>query len=628
MIDSLYLITEPSQLLFLERKIEKSNNGLLVSFSTFEISDKIKVDYKHADEFLSNQERLKIFDKTVSLYNWYSQEKSFEIFNYEGINLLGLLDTTEFHQFVIEKLKIFLTIKNILEKTKPKKIFAPKFLSVPILSLINTNDIEIIWLNIEKDEKLIWDNVSYKFNLFSKSIRVNISRKNLNILKKFIENFISVFYDIKKLNAKKKSLLFLEFNPIDYEEIFENLQDYDGQIVFFNNRRPLIYNFETLRNYTKLKYKILTKKSISNFNDKKLKEITRKYSILFEQIADDEKLFTIFSVDGISFWNFIKEHFLNSLKTRLPSYIENLFISKKLLENFDVRCIISLNVVGETEKIVLNSNKNSIPSIMLEHAYANYVPEISRYDILSMYSLFPDKIAVWGNVQKNYLLNQHKIDPKKILEVGSPRHDSFFTTNTKIINHKKINHKKIVLITLHPISNITGMNTFSLFRKFEKSLFELLRILKSNNVKIIIKLHPGQIEHNKEIEQIIRKIDSTIEIHQTIPIKKLLMQSNFLINISSEGFDPSTVLLESMILKIPSMNIIIDNRIYDFQFLKDDSVITLVPDEQFEQNIENFLNDSKLIKKLIDNGIKHVEKYMVNPGTASRNFSNILKNFQ
>lgn len=622
MVDSLYLITDPTQLSLLENKIEKSNNGLLVSFSTSEISDKIKIESKHADEFLSKEERLKIFDKTISLYNWYEQDRSFDIFNFQGINLLGFLDTAEFHQFVLEKIKIFVTIKNILNQTKPKKIFAPKFFSEAISSIIKTNDVELTWLNIQTSNELYWDKINFKFNILSKPMSLDISRKNFYVLKNLFENFVSTFFGINKLDPKKKSLLFLEFDPINYEEIFKNLQDYDGQIIMYNNRRPLIYNFETLKNCREVNYKILTKESLSNSNLKILEKTTKKYLRLFEQITDNEKIRTIFSIDDISFWSFIKNPLFNTLKNRLGNYLENLLISKEFLENFDVRCIISTNVVGETEKIVLKTNQNLIPSIMLEHAYANYVPEISRYDILSMYPLFKDKIAVWGNVQKNYLIDQHNMDSKKILEIGSPRHDSFF-----IKKIKKMNNVKTVLVTIHPISNVTGMATFSLRKKFEKSLSELIRILKSNQVKIIIKLHPSQIEHNREIEQIIGQIDPNITIHQTIPIKELLPQSNFLINISSEGYDPSTVLLESMILKIPSTNIIMDNEIYDFQFLKDDSVFTVIPDDQFEQNINNFLNNSTLQKKLITNGIKHVEKYLVNPGTASRHFSSILKNF-
>ena len=39
-------------------------------------------------------------------------------------------------------------------------------------------------------------------------------------------------------------------------------------------------------------------------------------------------------------------------------------------------------------------------------------------------------------------------------------------------------------------------------------------------------------------------------------------------NISPEGFDISTVLMESMILNVPSLNVILDEKIFDYEINK------------------------------------------------------------
>ena len=75
--------------------------------------------------------------------------------------------------------------------------------------------------------------------------------------------------------------------------------------------------------------------------------------------------------------------------------MELILSSKMYMENSNIHSILSLNVIGETEKAILSQISKNINSIMLEHAFANYTEKISRYDILSNYSLFPDKIAVW-----------------------------------------------------------------------------------------------------------------------------------------------------------------------------------------------------------------------------------------
>ena len=46
---------------------------------------------------------------------------------------------------------------------------------------------------------------------------------------------------------------------------------------------------------------------------------------------------------------------------------------------------------------------------MLEHGYANYVSEISRYDILSMYSLVNDKIKIPNLKERDYGFFERKL---------------------------------------------------------------------------------------------------------------------------------------------------------------------------------------------------------------------------
>ena len=53
-----------------------------------------------------------------------------------------------------------------------------------------------------------------------------------------------------------------------------------------------------------------------------------------------------------------------------------------------------------------------------------------------MYSSFKDKIALWGNTQKEYLIAQHAISEERILTIGSPRHDIFFKNQNYQYNHR------------------------------------------------------------------------------------------------------------------------------------------------------------------------------------------------
>ena len=60
--------------------------------------------------------------KTVSLYNWHDQIKE-KLPVYNGINIFSLLDTAEFHEFILNNIYEFFLIKKIIINLKPKKTY-------------------------------------------------------------------------------------------------------------------------------------------------------------------------------------------------------------------------------------------------------------------------------------------------------------------------------------------------------------------------------------------------------------------------------------------------------------------------------------------------------------------------
>ena len=385
----------------------------------------------------------------------------------------------------------------------------------------------------------------------------------------------------------------------------------------------MFYDLNTLNLLKKLNCKVLNIKNLTSSDTNLIKTLTKEYFNTFDSVWQNDKIFNeIFSLEGFSFWPYIKNQLLKSYKLRMTEYFKTILASKKILKIFDISCIVSFNVIGETEKIILDVNNNKIPSIMLEHAYANYVPEISRYDFWSMYPLFKDKIAVWGDVQKQYLINQHEIDEKRILTVGSPRHDVFFKKK------KCKSNQKTLLLTMHPLSNIVGQDTMSHYIKFEKTIIDFCKIIKNiPDLQLIVKLHPSDVSHNVFILNLFNKIDPSIPVFQNKSIMELLLQCDTLVNISPEGFDPSTVMMEALILKIPVMNIILDNALYDFQYVKDNAILSISDDSDLENNLMEILFNEEFRNELIKNGQKHLKTYLSNHGFASYHFAKILKTY-
>ena len=197
---------------------------------------------------------------------------------------------------------------------------------------------------------------------------------------------------------------------------------------------------------------------------------------------------------------------------------------------------------------------------------------------------------------------------------GSPRHDVFF--NKKIIKNQ--NKQKIILLTPHPINNLSGIADTNLYLRFETFITNfLIAIKKISNVKIIVKLHPGQDEYSKHMITLFRKFDLDIEIHHVTPIIDLLSKCDALLNVSPESYDTSTIILESLIMKIPTINVLLDNQNHPFSFVKDNAVLTISDKSNMEEILNKILFDTKIRKTLQTNGEKHVIRYLNTPGNAS-----------
>lgn len=582
------------------------------------------IQHEIADEKLTNDELNTIFDKVVSLYDWYDSIPNNSEFKIDGVNFFSILDTQELQAFLANFLYDFLIIKRIIEKKLPKKIITSHSLRKTILPFIQNHGFDHEILKSAEIETMSYESIEIKLNVGKIPVSLSLSRSNYLKLKKFIEEIVCRFYNFwPDRNTSKKSALLLEMNPVDYELLIKELADDTTQIIFLNNRRPAIWNrksIEILRHY---KCKVMDLHRLLSNNVRKDVETTAsnlKQKIIL--LKNNEDLKRTFTYDGMSFWSGISDDLLTTFENRVNWYVFLLKGAKIALADFDVKWILSLNVVGETEKSILALNRNKIPSVMLEHAFANYIPEISRYDILSMYSLFKDRVAVWGDIQKSYLVNQHKIEENRIIVSGSPRHDVFFT--------KKIptnNIQKTILITPRPIIDTALHKKVESYQKYEKLLERLITYFKKNNdVKVIIKTHPGLDLHNSEIKNIIRKNNPDIPVYQNVPIKELIDGSYAHINISPEGFDLSTVVLESLIMDVPVMNIILDGTVYDFEVNKMNAIKNVFVDTSLEKHLDELIFDKSFRDSLIQNGQRFLLKYLSNMGNASKHLAKELEN--
>ena len=600
--------------------LSKSGTIYSMNYEVHQYLEDLAIVHEIAENVLDNVDEDKIFDKVVSLYDWYKKIPQHQEMEYHGFNLFEMLDTTELHTFLISKLYEIYIIQKILKNKTPKKIFSTLLQNF----ITNMKDERTEFIGIENTLKtnMVWNKIEIKFNLGKIPISFRISRNLYFKLKSTFENFICGFNNLwVDFNDKRESILLLEFNPSAYGELIKNLSKTNKQIVLFNNRRSAIWNKSSINLLKSTNSKILSINKLMNQNQKqKIKNESLKYEKILENILNEKSLSDIFILNDHSFWNELKHELIETFKNRLFWYLQLIYSSKMYIKNSNIHSILSLNVMGETEKSILSQSSNNTNSIMLEHAFANYTKEISRYDILSNYSLFPDKIAVWGKVQQMYLETIHKISDKNIIICGSPRHDSFFQSK-----NPKRTSKNTILLCPRPIVELTCHNSTQMYIKYERILKTTIQKLKTlPNTQLIFKLHPGDIAHNDLIKKVIQKIDPSIVIFHTKPIDVLIRESDLVLVISPEGFDPSTVILESIILKKPVINLILDEKLNDFSYERHKAVLSITEKNDLQKIIMNLYDDSQYKNSLLLNGEKFLQDYLSNHGTASEIFAKEL----
>lgn len=595
-----------------------------LNIETHKHLEKRNLSHEIGETYLSENERIKLFDKTVDFHNWYEKNKDLNFFEFENINLLGLLDTVEFHTFLINELITFFTIHNIIENEQPNRIFSSQNLS-EIIKLLVTDNIEYNFYTNQFSQKLQWDEITVKQNIGPLPISFNISRNTFSKIKSIWERIICSFFNLwfNFKNSDQKTILFLEFYPPLYEKLLFNLQKNGYNIIFLNRRKPAVFDYKSIKLLRKVNGKIINPNNLINSDEKnQIQIVANEYLEKIESIFSKDEIFdNLFNFNNYNLWKLVKNKLLETYKIRLYDYVLSLKFSKNLFKKINVSCILGLNEIGETEKSIIASNNNKIPIILLEHGFSNLSSESARFGILANYSNFNDKIAVWSDKQKSFLIDFFKLDPSRIIVSGSPRHDYLFENNKPRINTKN----KTILIAPTPITQIQGFDTSDIHLQYELILRKILTTLKKLNCNIVIKLHPSQNIHNKMIKNLVSQIDKKIPIHLISPINELIDLSDIVITITPESWAPSTIILESLIQNRPIININLDKHLQEFDFIKTESILSILNNSDIEKNISDLILDDELQDKLIQNGQKFVKTFLHNPGTASLTLAEKIK---
>ena len=570
------------------------------------------IHHKLIDDYITDLDRREIFDFSIRCLKKI-EEFNGSVLTFHDINLVNLIDRGELHGFLMNIIPKIKVVGQILQNNNYEKIFlASNIYEIFVDSRFKEN---IRLLNTIQDEFMSFEKIDIPIELGILKTKITIDRSKYKIIKHVIEKCIGNFFGLRK-NDKKKIVL-LEFNPEVYHDLLKEINRRGFQPVLINFRRSPIFNFKTIRYLIKSKSAImfpkdwLEKVELEEFEKNKINFFNK-----MNEVIKNKKIFLNFDYKGINFSSFLQKTLNRILIQRLDEYIMQILIAESIKSRSDIQGIVTLNFSGETEK-VFSYVQEKIPILYLQHGFANYIESTSHFDVLDDFHLIKNKIAVWGDIIKDYLIRVKAIPENKIIVSGSPKYDSF----SRIEKNKK--RKKIMLVTIRPITMVLEGPRIELYEKYKNTLDKLILISNNiENLEIIFKLHPQQNPSNQIIIDMIKK-NNKIKILQFNPIKELLSDCDLHVNIAPDNFDASTVILEAMIMGKPTLNIQLQKNEIEFEFMKENAIKSVYYDSNIEQLVLDLISNHG-IEELLNNSQNFLNKYMKNRGNAAKKLIDLM----
>ena len=345
---------------------------------------------------------------------------------YENINIFRIIDRNEILEYLMELFSESLVIKKIITKFSPDIIYASKEVIETIKG--KDNKLKLIEIYEEHEKELTFDYVNIRKKIWGFEINSKISRKQFKIIKNVIHILNKILNRNNDLDNDERKILFFEFDPNLYKNLLKQVRKIGYTPVLINFRKPAIsskVSFDIIRE-TK---SIVFSPGILKIDKTMFREIEEKCKKLIN-FVDRNHDFLEFDIFDLKLSKIIKNQVLRILNDRLEDYIRQINYFKLLDERNDIVAGISLNLSGETEMIFSKIRKNT-PLILLQHGFSNYYDFNSYLDNLDDYDLLCERIAVWGNPVRDYLIKKYNFKEENILVSGSPRHENF-NPNKKI----------------------------------------------------------------------------------------------------------------------------------------------------------------------------------------------------
>ena len=586
-----------------------------LSYSSHRYLSKNNIVHEVGEFLLSEDDKTLIDQKTrQATINWYNKEEVRDLLVFEGLNLGSTLEQELLHYFLSLYRKA-ITIFKIIETEKPKRVIIASYLNNFVKRICDAKSIELIEIGEKEHPSLYFNKINIKFNLGKFPISFHISRENFNKIKKIVEKLLQSFRLSYQLNTKRKSILLVDFNPVMYNDLLNELSKFDKDILLLNQRRPAIWNLQSLKIIKNSKCKIVQLDTFQKYLDVKSHKLDKLSENLNAVWKQDTIFDEMFQIDSFTLWDSIKDSFVKMCTLRFQESARRILLLTEFFEKTNISTILEWAETGQEEKELLYlAKKHQIPTLMLQH---NLFPSSKTWDKYDRFIIgfshpfLSDKQIIWDELTKIQALSLG-IQKESLLLIGSPKHDQFF-------NYTPNTTKNIIILATTSASNTSiEMTPFDAYVKFENFIREVCRICKQiPDKQLIVKPHP-QADYNTNITALIKEIDPTIPIVYDANLVELISSCELLIT-----FNNSTIALESIILNKPTISLQFEKWAEEDNLVKMNALLSISEVDQVENGIKKLLYDKDIQNTYQNNRNIFLDKF-VNKGSASNELAKVL----
>ena len=596
---------------------DKENDISIISFD-YKSHKKLEnknIPHQLSDDYITDSQCKLVQECAYKFSYWYLEKHFSNFLEYNGINL-GRLYLDELLNFFVRFLKKFKEIEIIFSANDRKEFLAQNEL-FDIIKFF-TDSVSNIQKSIKKVHPFTHEEIRIDLKIpgYDKNIFLN---KNIYLKLKSSSDFLtSNVFRPQIRNSAKINVLFAEYNTERYKELFLKSKKFNTQIFFYGRRRPPFWNVSTLKTIIQSQCKIITSKFIDDKVSKAnenigIKKIQKQISDLWENNLALEKFFIF---DGFGIFKLIKPTLVELIENRLAHTIHEIELVNRMFQKFRFDFTIIINESGFSEQIISHLSKiHNIKCIhMQEGSHWDSLDANENLTSQGVYLHDADRLAVWGDIDKDLSIESGRIPSNKVNIIGAPRYDNLFKT-------KKKNGNYVLLASSADPQpeEVEGLRT----KKIEKYLTDILQISKAVTEleeELVIKLHPSPTQL-MDIVELAPKISPRISVVSRGEITSLLPSAKLLISIGL-----SSAIIEALILKKPVILIPGIDYNWGIPSIVNEKGCLISNLNELKQHLKiiimnkNYFNEHKSFQK-------YLSKLISFNGDASEEFYKLLRNY-